>query len=163
MFKIKLLILLLISYLITSCTNNTEDYKFKMNVAYIGGEYEGLILSNQLKSQLNNFNMLDINSQYEVQANITHSQGLYITNIDNTSDRERVDTSANISIFDKKLDCYTYSYSETISQFYVLASSDQFISNSTATEEIKIDNTEYLVKKFINSLSESAFICNDIK
>ena len=163
MFKIKLLILLLISYLITSCINNTEDYKFKMNVAYIGGEYEGLILSNQLKSQLNNFYMLDINSQYEVQANIAHSQGLYITNIDNTSDRERIDTSANISIFDKKLDCYTYSYSETISQFYVLASSDQFISNSTATEEIKIDNTEYLVKKFINSLSESAFICNDIK
>ena len=163
MFKIKLLILLLISYLITSCINNTEGYKFKMNVAYIGGEYEGLILSNQLKSQLNNFNMLDINSQYEVQANIAHSQGLYITNIDNTSDRERIDSSANISIFDKKLDCYTYSYSETISQFYVLASSDQFISNSTATEEIKIDNTEYLVKKFINSLSESAFICNDIK
>ena len=56
-----------------------------MNVAYIGGEYEGLILSNQLKSQLNNFNMLDINSQYEVQTNIAHSQGLYITNIDNTS------------------------------------------------------------------------------
>ena len=163
MFKIKLLILLLISYLITSCINNTEDYKFKMNVAYIGGEYEGLILSNQLKSQLNNFNMLDINSQYEVQANIAHSQGLYITNIDNTSDREKIDTSVNINIFDKKLDCFTFSYSETISQFYVLASSDQFISNSTATEEIKIDNTEYLVKKFINSLSESAFICNDIK
>ena len=163
MFKIKLLILLLINYLITSCINNTEDYKFKMNVAYIGGEYEGLILSNQLKSQLNNFNMLDINSQYEVRASIAHSQGLYITNIDNTSDRERINTSANISIFDKKLDCYTYSYSETISQFYVLASSDQFISNSTATEEIKIDNTEYLVKKFFNSLSESAFICNDIK
>ena len=163
MFKIKLLILLLISYLITSCINNTEDYKFKMNVAYIGGEYEGLILSNQLKSQLNNFRMLDKNSQYEVQANIAHSQGLYITNIDNTSDREKIDTSVNINIFDKKLDCFTYSYSETISQFYVLASSDQFISNSTATEEIKIDNTEYLVKKFINSLSESAFICNDIK
>ena len=163
MFKIKLLILLLISYLITSCINNTESDKFKMNVAYIGGEYEGLILSNQLKSQLNNFRMLDKNSQYEVQANIAHSQGLYITNIDNTSDRENIDTSVNISIFDKKLDCFTYFYSETISQFYVLASSDQFISNSTAVEEIKVDNTEYLVKKFINSLSESAFICNDIK
>ena len=163
MFKIKLLILLSISYLITSCINNDGDYKFKMNVAYIGGEYEGLILSNQLKSQLNNFRMLDKNSQYEVQANIAHSQGLYITNIDNTSDRENIDTSVNISIFDKKLDCFTYFYSETISQFYVLASSDQFISNSTAVEEIKVDNTEYLVKKFINSLSESAFICNDIK
>ena len=134
-----------------------------MNVAYIGGEYEGLILANQLKSQLNNFRMLDKNSQYEVKANIAHSQGLYITNIDNTSDREKIDSSANISIFDKKLDCFTYSYSESISQFYVLASSDQFISNSTAVEDIKFDNTEYLVKKFINSLSESSFICNDIE
>ncbi len=163
MFKIKLLILLSISYLITSCINKAGDYKFKMNVAYIGGEYEGLILANQLKSQLNNFRMLDKNSQYEVQANIAHSQGLYITNIDNTSDREKIDTSVNISIFDKKLDCFTYSYSESISQFYVLASSDQFISNSTAVEDIKVDNTEYLVKKFINSLSESAFICDEIE
>ena len=77
MFKIKLLILLLISYLISSCINNAGDYKFKMNVAYIGGEYEGLILSNQLKSQLNNFRMLDKNSQYEVQANIAHSRPIY--------------------------------------------------------------------------------------
>ena len=57
--------------------------------------------------------------------------------------------------------CFTYSYIETISQFYVIAPSDQFISNSTAVEEIKIDNTEYLVKKFVNSLSEKAFVCND--
>ena len=163
MYKIKSLILLLINIALASCTSNTGGYDFKSSVGYIGGEYDGLVLSNQLKSHLSNFGMLDKNSNYEIQANISHSQKLYITNIDNTSDRERIDSSANISIFDKKLDCYTYSYSETISQFYVLASSDQFISNSTATEEIKIDNTEYLVKKFINSLSESAFICNDIK
>ena len=163
MFKIKLLILLLISYLITSCINNTEGYKFKMNVAYIGGEYEGLILSNQLKSQLNNFNMLDINSQYEVQANIAHSQGLYITNIDNTSDRERINSSVNMKIWNKELICFTHTFSETISQFYVFASSDQFISNNKAVEEIKIENTEYLVKKFINSLSKDAFKCNEQK
>ena len=88
-------------------------------------------------------------------------QNLYITNIDNTSDREKLDSSVNIKIFDKELNCFTYFYSETISQFYVLASSDQFISNSTAVEEIKFENTEYLVKKFINSLSENAFVCNE--
>ena len=163
MFKIKLLILLSISYLITSCINNDGDYKFKMNVAYIGGEYEGLILANQLKSQLNNFNMLDINSQYEVRASIAHSQGLYITNIDNTSDRERVDSSLNVKIFNKELNCITYSNSETVSQFYVLALSEQFISNNTAVEEIKIKNTEYLVKKFVNSLSEEKLDCDEQK
>ena len=45
----------------------------------------------------------------------------------------------------------------------MLASSDQFISNSTAVEEIKIENTEYLVKKFVNSLSEDAFLCDEGK
>ena len=163
MSKIKLLILLLIKISLVSCTSNTGNYNFKTSVAYIGGEYDGLVLSNQLKSHLNNFGMFDKNSNFEIQANISHSQGLYITNIDNTSDREKIDSSLNIKIFDKKLNCFTHTYSETISQFYVLASSDQFISNSTAVEEIKFENTEYLVKKFINSLSEDAFICDEQK
>ena len=104
--------------------------------------------------------MLDKNSNYEIQANISHSQKLYITNIDNTSDRERINSSVDIKIWDKELICYTYVFSETISQFYVFASSDKFISNNTAVEN-KIENTEYLVKKFINSLSENAFKCNE--
>ena len=161
MFKIKSLILLLISYTIISCTSNTGSLNSKLSVAYIGGEYDGLILSNQLKSQLNNFGILDKNSQFEIQANISHSKDLYITNIDNTSDREKIDSSINLKISNKKLNCFTHNYNETISQFYVLASSDQFISNSTAVEEIKFENTEYLVKKFMNSLSENAFICNE--
>ena len=159
MFRIKLLILFLISCLSISCTNKKEENNFKLSVAYIGGEYEGLILSNQLKSQLNNLGMLIESSRYEVQANISHSQNLYITNIDNTSDREQIDSNISIKIFDKELNCVTYKYNETISQFYVLASSDQFISNSTAVEEIKIENTEYFVMSFINSLTESSFDC----
>jgi hypothetical protein len=159
MFKIKLLILFLISCLTISCTNKKEENNFKISVAYIGGEYEGLILSNQLKSQLNNLGMLDESSRYEIQANISHSQNLYITNIDNTSDREQIDSYVDIKIFDKKLNCITYNYDETISQFYVLAKSDQFISNNIAVEEIKIDNTEYFVMSFINSLTESSFVC----
>ena len=161
MFKIKLLILFLISCLTISCTNKKEENNFKISVAYIGGEYEGLILSNQLKSQLNNLGMLDESSRYEIQANISHSQNLYITNIDNTSDREQIDSYVDIKIFDKKLNCITYNYDETVSQFYVLASSDQFISNNIAVEEIKIDNTEYIVMSFINSLTEGSFVCGE--
>ena len=112
MFKIKLLILFLISCLSISCTNKTEENNFKLSVSYIGGEYEGLILSNQLKSQLNNLGMLIESSRYEVQANISHSQNLYITNIDNTSDREQIDSNISIKIFDKELNCVTYKYNE---------------------------------------------------
>ena len=163
MSKIKLLILLLINVSLISCVSNTENFNFKLSVAYIGGEYDGLVLSNQLKSHLNNFGMFDKNSEYEIQANISHTQDLYITNIDNTSDRERVDSSLNVNIFNKELNCITYSNSETVSQFYVLALSDQFISNNTAVEEIKIKNTEYLVKKFVNSLSEEKLVCDEQK
>ena len=163
MSKIKLLILLLINVSLISCVSNTENFNFKLSVAYIGGEYDGLVLSNQLKSHLNNFGMFDKNSVYEIQANISHTQDLYITNIDNTSDRERVDSSLNVNIFNKELNCITYSNSETVSQFYVLALSDQFISNNTAVEEIKIKNTEYLVKKFVNSLSEEKLVCDERK
>ncbi len=163
MSKIKLLILLLINVSLISCVSNTENFNFKLSVAYIGGEYDGLVLSNQLKSHLNNFGMFDKNSEYEIQANISHTQDLYITNIDNTSDRERVDSSLNVKIFNKELNCITYSNSETVSQFYVLALSDQFISNNTAVEEIKIKNTEYLVKKFVNSLSEEKLVCDEQK
>ena len=163
MYKIKLLILLLINNFIASCTNNTGGYNFRTSVAYIGGEYDGLVLSNKLKSHLHNFGILDENSKYEVHADISHSQNLYVTNIDNTSDREKVDSYVNIKIHDKELNCFTHTYSETVSQFYVLASSDQFISNVTAVEEIKIENTEYLVKKFINNLSENSFICDEQK
>tara|TARA_Y200000002_G_scaffold377876_1_gene384229 strand:- start:1332 stop:1826 length:495 start_codon:yes stop_codon:yes gene_type:complete len=162
MYKIKLLILLLISYTVTSCASVDNKEKIKLSVGYISGEYEGLLLSNKLKSNLNNFGMLDNNSKYEIRANISHSQNLYITNIDNTSDRERVTSSVQINIFDNKLSCNTHSFTETMSQFYVLASSDKFISNKSAFEKIKSDNTEYFVRKFINNLTLNDLLCEQI-
>ena len=87
MSKIKLLILFLISLNTISCTNYQRDNNIKLSIGYISGSYEGLLLSNQLKSYLNNLNMLDNDSIYEVRANISHSGSVFITNIDNTSDR----------------------------------------------------------------------------
>ena len=46
--------------------------------------------------------MFDENSNYEIQADISHSQSLYVTNIDNTSEREKIDSSLNAKIFDKE-------------------------------------------------------------
>ena len=161
MYKIKLLILLLTSIIITSCADRIKKDIYKISVSYIGGEYDGLVLSNQLSSKLNNFGLLDNNSRYEIQGEISHSQDLFITNIDNTSDREQVNSSTEIKIFDKKQDCFTYFFYESVSQFYILASSDKFISNKVAVEEIKLENTEYLVKKFVNSLDRGSFTCDE--
>ena len=59
MSKIRLLILLLVSYYVTSCSIQVEEKKYKLAVGYIEGEYDGLLLSNQLKSHLNSFDMFD--------------------------------------------------------------------------------------------------------
>ncbi len=160
MYRIKLLILLLINLALASCLQVKKKSEFQLSVAYIAGEYDGLLLSNQLKSYLNNFGILSANSNFQVQGSISHSSNLFITNIDNTSDREKIDSSINIKIFNKESECFTYSFNESVSQFYVLAASDKFSSNRTAIEEIKSDNTEYFVKRFINSLTDESFVCN---
>ena len=114
-------------------------------------------------SDLNNFGMLDKKSIYKIQANISHSQNLFITNIDNTSDRERITSSVEVNIYNEQLDCITHKFNEDVSQFYVLAPSDRFISNKTAVEEIKLQNTQYFVRKFINGLTDESLNCNSIK
>ena len=163
MSKIRLLILSLTSIFLFSCTSSQNGNKIKLSISYIGGGYDGLILSNKLKSHLNNLNMLDDHSKFQIEASISHTTNLYITNIDNTSDRERVDSSIDLKIYDSELDCYTYEYEDSLSQFYVLAAGDKFISNKNAEEKIKEENVDYFVKVFINNLNNSKFNCNDKK
>ena len=160
MYKIIVWILLFLNFILTSCVSNNQLNDKKLSVGYIGGEYDGLLLSNTLTSYLNSFNMLDKNSNYEIQASISHSSSLFVTNIDKTSDRERITSVIDIKIFDKEKNCFTYSFKNDVSQFYILASSDKFISNKSALEEIKLESSEYLTKKFINDLSEDSFACN---
>ena len=81
MSKIKLSTLLLISFFVFSCTNNEiNDSNQKYSLAYIGGEYDGLLLKNYLTIGLKNMKIYDQNSNFEIQANINHSTNLYITN-----------------------------------------------------------------------------------
>ena len=163
MFKIRLLILLLINLSLISCVNNQKESLVKLSVGYIGNEYDGLVLSSQLKKYLNNFGMLDESSNLEIQADVSHSNELFITNIDNTSDRERIDSKIHLKVYDNKLDCVTYVYFNNVSQYYVLAASDKFISNKSAVDEIKLENVEYLVKVFINNLDDNILICSEEK
>lgn len=161
MFKIKLLILLLINFLFISCVQHeAEKNSLKFKVGYIAGEYDGLVLKNILNSYLNSRDMLDEYSPYKIKANISHSSNLYITNIDNTSDRERITSSISIIIEDDISGCQVYIHNHSISQFYIFASSDLFLSNKKAVKEIKKNNTEELVKGFLRKLKITNLNCN---
>ena len=111
-------------------------------------------LKNYLISNLKNLDIYDQNSNFEIQANISHSTNLFITNIDNTSDREKISTTLYIKIINKKKIVNIYNDEINVSQFYIYASSDKFLSNQKAVKKIKKDNTEITVKQFINKLKK---------
>ena len=162
MSKIKLSILLLISFSIFSCSNNQVNHSNqKYSIAYIGGEYDGLLLRNYLTSVLKILNIHDQNSNLEIHSNISHNTNLYITNIDNTSDREKINTKLSVKIIDKVSNCISFNDEITVSQFYIYASSDKFLSNQVAVKKIKKDNTESTVRQFINKLKKIDGQCNE--
>jgi hypothetical protein len=161
MFKIKLLTLLLTSIFLLSCTKQGENLSYNQySIGSIGGEYDGLILKNLLSTHLRSFNLHSNQSDYEIRSGISHSNSIFITNIDNTSDRERVTSNITIDIFNKLDNCVTDRYEEEVEQFFIYASSDKFMSNQKALEKIKFDNTEALVKKFINNIGLLKHTCD---
>ena len=163
MSKIKLSILLLIStFFIFSCTTDrTYNFNQKYTVAYIGGGLDGLLLNNYLINSLNNLNIYDQESKYEIRASIGHSTNLFITNIDNTSDREKITTNLSIGVINLLSNCDIYYEKIKISQFYIYASSDKFLSNQKAVKKIKKDNTEAAVRQFINNLKNIDDRCDE--
>ena len=162
MSKIKLSILLLISFFIFSCSNNQINHSIqKYSLDYIGGEYDGLLLKNYLTGSLKSLDMHDQKSNFEIQSNISHSTNLYITNIDNTSDREQINTKLSIKIINKESNCIVFNDEISVSQFYIYASGDKFLSNQVAIKKIKKDNTESTVRQFINKLQKINGQCNE--
>ena len=156
MSKIKLSILLLISLFLINCSssNNLPKNNNKYSLEYIGGGYDGLVLKKQLTSMLRGFRSFDQDSKKTIKAAIKHETEIFVTNIDNTSDRERVMTILKVGVYDKELDCVIFEFNNEISQFYIYASSEKFLSNTKAVESIKYNNTEELVRNFINDLTK---------
>ena len=162
MFKTRLLILLLTSILIISCTKNyNTNPKNKFTISYIDGEFDGLLLKNTLKNYLNANNIYDQNSIYEITSGINHHRDVFITNIDNTSDRESVNTILNVEIINLNNECVLFKDEFSSSQFYIYAASDKFLSNQAALKKIKKDNTEKTVKMLINEIKKLDFKCKD--
>ena len=160
MFKTKLSILLLISSIFLSCTKDIVNQETKRySIGYISGEYDGLILKNLLENNLSSFGLYDKSSNYKIESSISHTSGLFITNLDNTSDRAKVSSSLNIKVYNSKFKCVTYKFTKNASQFYVFSNSDRYISNNKAEKKIRAENTEVLVKSFINGLMKSDNKC----
>jgi len=162
MSKIKLLILLLISIFTFACSNNkVHNIDQKYSLAYIGGEFDGLLLKNYLISSLKNLNIYDQNSKLTIKTSIGHSSNLFVTNINNTSDREKIDTRLYVSVINQQYNCEIYNDDINVSQFYIYSSSDKFLSNQKALKQIKKDNTEAAVNNFINKLKKIDGECDE--
>ena len=158
MFKIKLLILLLSSILV-SCTTSLKVDNPKLDLNYTAGGVDGLIMNNMLTNYLQNYNLFDKNSNFKVDAHISHNTNFFITNIDNTSERNLVSSTLNITIINKVKNCEIYQSNNEISQFYIVVSSNQFTSNDAAYEKIKKENTENLVKLFLEDYLFNTYTC----
>ena len=105
--------------------------------------------------------MYDPNSILQIQASLDHSSNLYITNIDNTSDRQKIDTRLSINIINKQLKCTIFSEDIYASQFHIYASGDKFLSNQRASRKIRERNMEALVEKFMNKMIRIQNKCNE--
>ena len=152
MSKIKLLILSLTSLIVIACVKKTESIH-KFNVGYISGGPDGLYFNNLLTSNLKTFDLYEAKSNLTIEASLTHSNSVFITNINNTSDREKISSTINVSIKNIDQDCIIYKYDDEIAQFFVISSNINYVSNNAAVKEIKNSNTEELTTKLINKIN----------
>jgi len=158
MLKIKLLILLLSGVLI-GCSFENYLPKEKLKLSYIGNDIDGLILSELLLIKLKNNDFYDKESSLLLKANIDHDTNYYLTNIDKTSDRNRVRSLLEISIVSQNLGCEVYNYKKGISQFFLVSDSTTFTSNNMALYDIKKENTKNLVQSFVSKYRNANLIC----
>ena len=153
MSKIKLLILLLINLIfINSCTNHRLNSENKFSIGYIGEGYNGFIFKNLLLTHIRGSNLYNQNSNYKIKGNVSNTSSVYITNIDNTSDRLNIETNMNIKIYNQKKECVVYEWKDELEQFYIYAPNEKFLSNQTASEKIIYENIDQLIKNFINKI-----------
>lgn len=162
MCKIKLLTLSLISLIFLSCTKSTSNQdNSKFSIGYIDGEFDGLVLKTLIKNNLFNIGRYDNESNLIIDAEISHTSSLFITNIDNTSDRMNMNSHLSAKIIDQLNECEIYNFDNEISQFYIFADSNQYISNVVAEKKIKEQNTEELVKELINKITRFEIVCKE--
>ena len=120
MYKIKLLILLLISINLISCTSKNIYQSNKYSVGYIGNSFEGLLLRNNLESNLRGSNIYNQQSKFVIKGDISIGDNIYVPTTSKTSQRQNVTTSINFQIFNNELGCEVYKFEEVTSLKVIL-------------------------------------------
>ena len=65
-------------------------------------------------------------------------------------------------VVDLRFKCDTQTFQEDVTQFYLFADTDRYISNSVAEKKIKEENTQILVRNFINKILKTENKCKRI-
>ena len=65
----------------------------------------------------------------------------------------------SFEVLNKKKDCTLIQGNRKVSQFYIYASGDKFLSNKNALKKIKESNSETLTKYLINELNDNVLDC----
>ena len=155
MFKIKLLILFLINYLLLGClsTHNSEK-KFGVES---GTNDNFFLYENTLVQYLDSMLLYDnLNYDYLIKISPNKSEGVFITNIDKNSDRKRISLNITYKISKRynktslMCDIYTQDYSRSSS--YIIASGEFNTSNKAADDEIYDNLVDIITNDFIDDL-----------
>ena len=156
MFKIKLLILFLINYLLLGClsTHNSEK-KFGVES---GTNDKFFLYENTLVQYLDSMLLYDnFNYDYLIKISPNKSEGVFITNIKKISDRKRISLDVTYTVakryYNTNLMCNIFVQDYFRSSSYIIASGEFNISNKAADEEILNNLIDIITNDFIDDLS----------
>ena len=155
MFKIKLLILFLINFLLLGCVINNPDNR-QFNVASVKNDkiflYENTLI--QYLDSMKLYNNLDYDYIIEISPDI--SKELFVTNIDKNSDRKKISLNITYKISkqykDASLICEIFVQNYNRSSSYIIASGEFNASNKAADEEIFYNLVDIITNDFIDDL-----------
>ena len=122
---------------------------------------EETLLINQVSDELGIF-YLSIIKYY------ADKQGIKINVDDNNETKgaeddlfgqKEIKTILSSEIIDAQLNCSVFNDETNVSQFYIYVSGNKFLSNKAAQKKIKKDNTELVVRQFINKIKNIDHEC----
>ena len=156
MFKIKLLILFLISYCLTNCTNTlNKDGKYYVMPS---GDDPTYNIRNTLVQYLESMGLYDENEyDYVIEFSNTFDESTFITNIDKTSDRKKITYNIQYKIVKKfnNFSCPLFIQDYKKVSSFIFAGGEFNISNAAADAEIKNNLIDLTTNDFIDDLLNS--------
>ena len=153
MFKIKLLILFIISYTLTNCTSNiNDDGKYYVMSSGNDPTYN---IRNTLVQYLESMGLYDENDyDYVIEFSNGFDESTFVTNIDKTSDRKKITYNIQYRIVKKfnNFSCPIFIQDYKKVSSFIFAGGEFNISNDAADAEIKNNLIDLTTNDFIDDL-----------